>query len=312
MKARTVTAYRAVALTAMTTVGLLGPIATAAGAHASGVTVISHFVVTDDPSSNINGDSAYLDNGATDFQPGAILFMALNNTPGGVCGCAIVTKPLGVWYDRSKNMWAVFTEDASNMPSAPSFNILAVPRATKSAFIVRATGSNTRGNHVFINSPLLNGRPNASIQITQDFNPGGTVAGTFNDHPVGVRYYKTVKKWAVFNEDGRPIPAGAAFNVLVGTASSNGGKTALVTVTAFDHKIGTILINNAQSNGDPNNVTFVTQNFNPNGKGGLGDKHPLEVAYPNPGSKIFKETINNSDFSTAPVNSAFNVLIFSS
>ena len=311
MRPRPVINSRAIALaTATAILGFLAPVASATQANASGVTVISHFVLTDD--SIVSGDSAYLDNGATDFQPGDIVFMALNDTPGGVCGCASVTPPLGVWYDNSRSTWAVFTEDASSMPAKPSFNILVVPKATKSAFIVKATGSNTSGNHTFINSKLTNGQPRAVIQITQDYNPGGTLSGTNNDSAVGVRYFPAMKKWAIFNENGKPIPAGAAFNVLVGSSSSNGGKTAMVSVTPFDHKVGTIFINNPVSNGNPNNVTFVTQNYNPGGKGGVRDAHPLEVAYPAFGTGFFQEKIDNADFTTAPLHSTFNLLIFSS
>jgi hypothetical protein len=297
---------------ALTAIAALSPVAAAASADASGVTVTSHFVVADDPAANVVGDSAYLNDGATIDDPHAILFMALNDTPGGVCGCVIVTKPLGVWYDSSKSMWAVFTEDSSPMTATPSFNILVVQHSSKSVFVHHATASNTSGNHTFINSSLLNGNPRASIQITQNFNPGGTPAGTFNPHPVGVRYYPSRKRWAIFNEDNKAMPISAAFNVMVGSAPSNGGKTGLVTVTSFDHHIGTILVNNPVSNGNPNNVMFVTQVFNPGGKGAIGDAHPLEVAFPNPGTMIFKETIDNADFTTAPVGAHFNVLIFSS
>jgi hypothetical protein len=145
--------------------------------------------------------------------------------------------------------------------------------------------------------------------------PRGTLAGTFNPHPVGVRYYPSTKKLAIFNEDNAAMPISAAFNVMVGSAPSNGGRTGLVTVTKFDHHIGTVLVNNPASNNNPNNVTFVTQVFNPGGKGGkggIGDAHPLAVAYPNPGTMIFKELLDNSDFTTAPLGAHFNVLIFTS
>jgi hypothetical protein len=297
---------------ALTVVAALAPVAVAAPASAGGVTVTSHFVVTDDAASNVSGDSAYLNNGATIADPHAILFMALNDTPGGVCGCAILTKPLGVWFDSSKRQWAVFTEDDSAMPASPSFNILVVQKASASVFVHKASASNTQGNHTFINARQLNDNPRATIQITQDFNPGGSLSGTFNDHPVGVRYYPSKKRWAIFNEDNKPMPVSAAFNVLVGSAASNGGKTALVTETAADHQLGTTLVNNPLSNGNPNNVTFVTQVFNPGGKGTIGDPHPLEVAYPSPGVMIFNETLNNSDFTVPKIGAHFNVLIFSS
>lgn len=111
--------------------------------------------------------------------------------------------------------------------------------------------------------------------------------------------------------NGNP-PITAAFNVMIGSALSNGGKTGLVTVTKFDRHIGTILVNSPVSNGNPNNVTFATQVYNPGGNGAVGDRHPLEVAYPNPGTMIFKETLNNADFTIAPVGAHFNVLIFTS
>jgi hypothetical protein len=282
-------------------------VAAPAGAEAS-VTVTSHFVITDDASTN--GDSAYLDNGATDRQPHALLFLALNFTPGGVCGCALVEKPLGVWYDSSRSAWAVFNEDASSMPSAPSFNVLVVPKASTSVFVQHATKSNTHGNSTFLNSRLLNGEPKARIQVTQDFNPGGTLAGTFNPHAVGVRYFPRQRKWAILNIDGAHMPTGAAFNVLIGSAPSNGGTTALATETKGDRKIGTLVVSNALSNGNPNNVMFVTPNLSPNGKGRPGNPHPLEVNYP--GTKIFRETIDNADFTVPPLNATFNLLIFSS
>jgi hypothetical protein len=303
---------RTLSCAALTVVTALAPVAVAAPANASGVTVTSHFVLTEDPAANVVGDSAYLDNGATNDQPHAIVFMAFNDTPGGVCGCVVLQKHLGVWYDASNAKWAVFTEDASAMPVGPSFNILVVQKASASVFVHHATASNTQGNHTFINARLLNGNPRASIQITQNFNPNGSLSGTFNDHAIGVRYYLSKKRWAIFNEDNKPMPISAAFNVLVGSAASNGGKTALVTETSFDHHIGTTLVSNPLSNGNPNNVTFVTQVFNPGGTGAVGDPHPLEVAYPNRATRIFKETINNSDFTVPTVGAHFNVLIFSS
>lgn len=307
--AKPLTAGCVLALASITALGLGAPAASAAPAG-RGVTVTSHFVVTDD--ADVTGDSAYLNNGATNVQPGDLVYMQLNDTPGGVCGCAIVTKPLGVWYDASMSEWAVFNEDASSMTSAPSFNILVVPKASRSAFVQHASGSNTQGAHTFINSRLLNGNPRAVMQVTQVFNPGGTLAGTFNPHAVGVRYYPRAKKWAIVNEDGAKMPSGAAFNVLIGSSASNGGKTALAVDTAFDHKIGTLIFSTPWSNDNPNNVTFATANFNPNGKGGTIDKHPTEVALPNPGSGIFNETLDSSDFTNIPLKAAFNLLIFTS
>jgi len=78
----------------------------------------------------------------------------------------------------------------------------------------RAELVDTVGNATYLDDPLTNGRPGAVVSVTQNWNPGGG-AGVFNDHPVGVFYDEDVDKWAIYNRDGAPMPAGAAFNVAV-------------------------------------------------------------------------------------------------
>ena len=95
-----------------------------------------------------------------------------------------------------------------------AYNVLVVPKANKSAFVHKATGSNTVGNHTLLNSPLLNGKPDALVLSTQYLDPGGA-GGVSNSHQVGVRYFKSLKRWGVFNEGGGAMPLGAAFNVLI-------------------------------------------------------------------------------------------------
>lgn len=85
-------------------------------------------------------------------------------------------------------------------------------------FIHEATAGNiTCGlNHCTqIDHPLTNGDPDAILIVTQNWNPEGVVAGTYNDHPIGVWYDSSDSKWEIFNQDFAAMPAGAAFNVLV-------------------------------------------------------------------------------------------------
>ena len=70
------------------------------------------------------------------------------------------------------------------------------------------------GNATFLNDPLTDGKADAVVSVTQNWNPGGG-AGVYNDHPVGVLYDEDVQKWAVYNRDGARMPDGAAFNVAV-------------------------------------------------------------------------------------------------
>ncbi len=82
------------------------------------------------------------------------------------------------------------------------------------AFVHRATPENVSANSTYIDDPRANGRPDAIISVTQNWNPGGD-GGTYNAHPVGVWYDAGAGKWAIANEDRAAMPEGAAFNVVV-------------------------------------------------------------------------------------------------
>ena len=85
---------------------------------------------------------------------------------------------------------------------------------TITMLVHQSTSSNTSANSTYIDSPLTNNKPDAILSITQNWNPKGP-RGVYNDHPVGVWYDGTRKKWAVFNQDRARMPRGASFNVLV-------------------------------------------------------------------------------------------------
>lgn len=285
---------------AVLALGLGVPLAAAAPADAT-VTVTSHFVVADAAS---DGDSALINNGATNGQPNDLLFVTPNYDANGVCGCTYLAAPVGVWYDGSQ--WLVFREDRNTMPSGESFNVLAVPKSSTSAFVWRSTASNTAFDYTLINSPLTNGKPNAELQVTQNWNPGGKGAA-YNDHNVGVWYDQSAKKWGIFNEDRAPMATGLAFNVLVGTAASNGGKAEVLTTTTSDRDGDTVFFNNSETTGNPNNVTFVTQDWNPGGKGGTYNNEQMGVWYDG-----IQEGVFNEDGTSPPIHSAYNLLIYSS
>jgi hypothetical protein len=271
------------------------------------VTVTSHFVWTPG-SANTSGEFAFIDNGATNHQPGDLLFVTPNYDAGGVGAGKLEPGAIGVVYWFTDH-WAIFREDQSAMPAGLSFNVLAVPpnRVGKSAFVHTAGPyPNTGGNHTFISSPLINGKPNALIQVTQVYYPGGK-RPTFNPHAVGVVYDPVNKRWAIFNEDNAPMPVGASFNVLIGSAPSNGGHAVLLTTTRSNQKGDLTFISNAQTNGDPNNITFVTQNWNPGGgDAGTYNNAQIGVLYVGSEEGVFEE-----DLATMPLHAAFNLLIFS-
>lgn len=267
------------------------------------VTVTSHFVWRP-TSGTTSGDSTFLGNGATNGNRKDLLFVTPNLSPGGISPCPCLldpTPPVGVWYNGSQ--WAIFNEDSSSMGTLFSYNVLVVPKAGHAAFAVHATSASKHGDYVIINSPATNGNPKALLQVTQVFNP----SNVFNPHQIGVRYFKVRRRWAIFNEDGAAMPLNASFNVLVGNAPSNGGQTALLTATAGNKLNAAVLISNAETTGNPNNVVFVTQDFNPSDKGGTSNDASVIVAYSGT-----KEAAIDWASPAAPVGAAFNLLIFSS
>jgi hypothetical protein len=54
----------------------------------------------------------------------------------------------------------------------------------------------------------------AILSVTHNWNPGGG-AGSYDDHPVGVRYDARPQEWAIYNTDDSAKPDGASFNVAV-------------------------------------------------------------------------------------------------
>ena len=162
---------------------------------------------------NSRGDYTYLSHPRLDGNPDAVVLAGPSSEGGG----AAYGRNVGVWYELGAERWAIFNQDLAAVPAGSAFEVV-VPPASES-FVHRAAPPNTVGNATYLNNPLTNGEPDAEVSVTQNWNPGGG-EGVYNDHPVGVLYDEDVDGWFVYNEDGAPIPEGAAFNVAV-----SGGQT---------------------------------------------------------------------------------------
>lgn len=130
-------------------------------------------------------------------------------------------------------------------------------------FVHTATAANINGHYTYVDHPLTNDNPNAILLVTQNWNPGG-VGGIYNDHPIGVWYSSSAKKWAVFNQDFAAMPTGAAFNVLI---PATGADTFVHTATAANIAGNHTYIDHPFTNNNPNAIVLVTQNWNPGGVG---------------------------------------------
>jgi hypothetical protein len=276
------------------------------------VTVASHFVWVPTTAS-LAGNSTLINNGATNGHRKDLVFITPNLTPGGLNPCSpnlcILSprQPVGVWYSSNAQKWGVFNENLTTpMDLLFAYNVLVVPKASRAAFVQTATPSNIGGNRTLLNSPLLNGKPNAVILVTQNWNPNG-IGGMNDVHRVGVRYYPASKRWGIINEDGAAMQLGVSFNVLVGSAASNGGTTMVLKATTSNRTGNHVAISNRETNGNPNAVVFATPNFDPGGKGHIADPNAVDVYYTGSREYVFQWA-----GPTQTLGNAFNLLIFSS
>jgi hypothetical protein len=164
---------------------------------------------------NSRGDYTYLSHPRIDGDPDAVVLAVPSPGRGGQAGAAYGHN-IGVWYEPTKERWAVFNQDLTAVPAGSAFEVV-VPPADR-GFVHRAAPPNTVGNATYLDDPLTNGEPGAEVSVTQNWNPGGG-GGVYNDHPVGVLYDEDVGRWLVYNEDASRMPEGAAFNVAVSEAA---------------------------------------------------------------------------------------------
>jgi hypothetical protein len=252
---------------------------------------------------NTIDNCTFIDHPLTNNNPDAIILVTQNYNPGGV-GNQYNDYAIGVWYSISAQKWSIFNQDdTSTMPIGAAFNVL-IPATGADAFVHTATAGNIFFNHTLIDHPLTNNNPDATVLVTQNWNPSG-VGGTYNDYPIGVWYDSSAQRWSIFNQDQTStMPVDAAFNVLI---LPHGTTTLVHTATAGNSAFNFTLIDHPLTNGNPNAILFVTQNWNPGGMGITYNDYPIGVWYYHGEQKwaIF----NQDETSTMPIDAAFNVFI---
>jgi hypothetical protein len=154
---------------------------------------------------NISGHTTVIDHPALNGNANAVFQATQNWNPGGAGG-TYNSRHIGIYYTGSR--WALFNEDLSAMPAGAAFNIRLGP--PNRSFVHRAAPENINGHVTIIRRAGLDGNPEAMLLITPNWNPPGS-GGVYNDHPTGVYY--TGSNWGIYNQDLKPMPAGAAFNV---------------------------------------------------------------------------------------------------
>jgi hypothetical protein len=174
--------------------------------------------------------------------------------------------------------------------------------ANKTVFTHTATDANSRGDYTYISDPAIDGDPDAVVLVAESTD-GGNARGASYDHNIGV-WYEGVneKKWAIFNQDRAAIPAGATFEVIIPPASET-----FVHYATLDNTEGnSTYLDNPLTNGEPDALLTVTQNWNPGGGRGVYNDHPIGVPYK---ADIGKWAIYNRDGTTMPDGAAFNIAV---
>jgi hypothetical protein len=258
-------------------------------------TTASIFIQTS-AAGNISGDATIIDNPLTNGNPNALLTITQNWNPGG-SGGVYHNHAVGVYYTGSK--WAIFNEDIAAMTANAAFNVL-VASTNAHTFVQTATAGNIVSNWTVISNPLLDGRPDAVITATQNWNPGGG-AGIYNNHPIGVWYDGS--HWAVFNQDLAAMTTNAHFNISILRYRTD---LAVHTATAGNTSGDYTLADLPSANGNQSAIVLATQNWNPGGAGGTYNNHEIGVWYSTSDSKWGPF---NEDVATMSTGPSFDMLV---
>jgi hypothetical protein len=108
--------------------------------------------------------------------------------------------------------------------------------------------------------------------------------------------------WAIFNQDRAAVPAGATFEVVVPRASAKFVHLASLVNTAGNYTY----LDDRLTNGEPDVVLSVTQNWNPGGGRGVCNDHPVGTVYD---ARVKKWAIYNRDNVSIPKGAAFNIAV---
>lgn len=170
---------------------------------------------------------------------------------------------------------------------------------TKASFVHRADQANSRGDYTYISDPSIDGYPNAIFLAspTSDLENAGSY-----EHNIGVWYESVARRWAIFNQDLAPVPAGSTFQVVVPQASEKFLHEADLLNTAGNYTY----LDNRLTNGRPDVVLSVTQNWNPGGGRGVYNDHPVDTVYD---ATVEQWAVYNRDGAPIPEGAAFNISV---
>ena len=171
--------------------------------------------------------------------------------------------------------------------------------ASGAVFVHRATDENSRGDYTYLDHPLINGDPEAVVLAVQAPDRGDAREDAY-EHNIGVWYEPQRQKWAIFNQDRAPVPAGSAFEVTVPPEPERFLHRSTEENTSGD----STYLDDPLVNGRPGAEVSVTQNWNPGGGGGVYNDHPVGTRYD---AGRGRWAVYNTDGAPVKQGAAFNV-----
>jgi hypothetical protein len=172
----------------------------------------------------------------------------------------------------------------------------------ETAFTHTATNENSRGDYTYISDPAIDGDPDAIVLVVRSTDRQDAKGATYA-HNIGVWYEGAhEKRWAIFNQDRAVVPAGTTFEVTVPPASE-----AFVHFAAPLNTVGDrTYLDNPLTNGEPDAVPAIVQNWNPGGGRGVYNDHPIGVVYD---ADRKRWAIYNKNGAPIPDGVAFNIAV---
>jgi len=169
-------------------------------------------------------------------------------------------------------------------------------------FVHRTAPENTSFNSTYLDHPSANDNPDAFVLITPVTESNGDEVN--NARPVGVWYNANRDRWAIYNQDLAPMPQGAVFNVSV--SERPGGALFVHRAAPKDTLGSTTYLDHPLTNEEPEAILWITPNWNPGGRGGTYDNHPVGIFYDLDEKKW---AVFNQDAAPMPNGAAFNVAV---
>ena len=171
-------------------------------------------------SKNISGNRFSLHQTSTVAQPGALLQVTQNYTPGGQQVPSVNDHAPGVVYGLGAlgNEWGIQNVDNASMPVGAAYNVMVGGTASNggNAKLLKGSSSNTVGPLIKISNGETNGNPNAVVFETQNADPN-LHFGFVDNNQTGVGYATSPDDFEyVVNENGNSMPTPPTyFNLLV-------------------------------------------------------------------------------------------------